>query len=484
MCEIPTNSWKTQPADSQHGPLDHLAMFACGCSDDAATRNMAVTAAMLALAQVGGPQGITHPPGHLLVNTGAAANDPIDDVLKQLTGLDDPKPTGDAESIERNRKWMQRQMDEIQQAKKTGRLTPEFAQSRIAEYQQASLTAFGGVRMGCYSRRHDAELGWVTDETDHVILRLDSAEDHARFQEDVRGGSPRLLQPTGRNLSSAMVRKDLSVAGSLPAGQLHDDLVGGIVNRALPVLFLPHAAAQPLKTPDLMFLNLIAVRLEARSRTRSTRSDTALPVPGLPWFQRCHARLRQRLIHFPAEYEFFIQRTIRELGPSLGCLVAVHAEKEPDRTKEACALLGGLLALAFHGVCLGVDWLGWHGYGFHAGCDRQEAVKLLAAVRGADGATISRRELQRKLQWLQAGTRDAILERLQDEGLVILNDKHVAAVSAEDYLRSIPARSGVPAPTLRWRKPPGEPPAVNLAADLARLRAASIDSHEELLRNL
>jgi hypothetical protein len=141
-------------------------------------------------------------------------------------------------------------------------------------------------------------------------------------------------------------------------------------------------------------------------------------------------------------------------------------------------------ALAFHGVSLGIDWLGWHGYGFRAGCSRQEVVKLLAAVRGADGATISRRELQLKLQWLQTGKRDAILERLQDEGLVILNDKHVAAVSAEDYLRSIPARSGVPAPTLRWEKPPGEPPAVNLAADLARLRAASIESHEELLRNL
>ena len=68
--------------------------------------------------------------------------------MKQLTGLDHPKPAGDAESIARNRKWMQRLMDEIQQARKTGRLTPEFVHLRIAEYQQASLAVFGGVRMG------------------------------------------------------------------------------------------------------------------------------------------------------------------------------------------------------------------------------------------------------------------------------------------------------------------------------------------------
>ena len=77
-----------------------------------------------------------------------------------------------------------------------------------------------------------------------------------------------------------------------------------------------------------------------------------------------------------------------------------------------------------------------------------------------------------------------MLERLAHEGLVTLSDKHVSAVSAADYLRTIPARSGIPAPTLRWRKPPGEPSAVNLAADFAKLRAASLNRHDELISNL
>ena len=455
MFEIPTYSWKTQPLDSPHAQLDHLAMFASGCSDDEITRSMAVTATVLALAQIAGSQVIAHPPGYLLVDAGAAASDPIDDVVKQLTGLDDPKPAGDAESIARNRKWMQRMMDEMQQARKTGRLTPEFAQPHIAEYQQASLTAFGGVRMGYYSQRHDEKLGWVTDETHHVILRLESEEDHARFQDDVRSGSRKLLQPTGSDLLSGVVPKRLSVAGSLPAAQLQDDLVGGILGKALPVLFLPHAAAQPLKTPDLMFLNLIALKLDPQNRTGSFRSATPRPLPQDAWIQQCHARLRQRLIHFPGEYDFFIQRTLRELDHWVGRLVAVLAGRDLGRQEQAVALCWDLLALTFHGVCLGVEWLGFYGYGFRTECRRQEVVKLLAAVRGADGATISRRDLQRDLQWLKADKRDVMLERLAHEGLVTLSDKYVSAVSAvsaADYLRSIPARSGIPAPTLRWEQ--------------------------------
>ena len=402
MFEIPTYSWKTQPMDSPHSQLDHLAMFASGCSDDELTRSMAVTATMLSLAQMAGSQVLAHPPGYQLVNAGAAASDPIDDVVKQLTGLDNPKPAGDAESIARNRKWMQRLMDEIQHAQKTGRLAPDFVQARIAEYQQASLAVFGGVRMGYYSQRHDEKLGWVTDETHHVILRLESEEDHARFQDDVRSGSRKLLQPTGSDGLSGMVKKVLSVAGSLPAAQLQDDLVGGILGKALPVLFLPHAAAQPLKTPDLMFLNLIALKLDRQNRTGSFRTATPCPIPQDAWIQQCHARLRQRLLYFPCEYDFFIQRTLRELIPWLNCLVAVLAGKDLGRKEQALALCWDLLALTFHGVCLGVEWLGFYGYGFRTGCSRQEVVKLLAAVRGADGATISRRELQRDLQWLKA----------------------------------------------------------------------------------
>ena len=219
-----------------------------------------------------------------------------------------------------------------------------------------------------------------------------------------------------------------------------------------PVLFLPHAAAQPLKTPDLMFLNLIALELNPQNRTGSYRSATPRPIPPEAWFQQCNDRLRQRLPYFPCEYDFFIQRTLRELVPWLNCLVTVLAGRDLGRQALAVALCWDLLALTFHGVCLGVEWLGFYGYGFHAGCSRQEVVKLLAAVRGADAATISRRDLQRKLQWLQADMRDAMLERLAHEGLVTLSDKSVSAVSAADYLRTIPARSGIPAPALRWEQ--------------------------------
>ena len=97
--------------------------------------------------------------------------------------------------------------------------------------------------------------------------------------------------------------------------------------------------------------------------------------------------------------------------------------------------------MSLHGICLGVDALGWHGYGFDAGCSRQQVAKILHVIREA--RYISRRELLRKLQWLQADQRDAVLERLDHEGLVMLSDRHVSAVSAADYLRTIPARSGI-----------------------------------------
>ena len=194
------------------------------------------------------------------------------------------------------------------------------------------------------------------------------------------------------------------------------------------------------------------MQLDPQNRTGSFRTATPCPIPQDAWIQQCNDRLRQRLPYFPCEYDFFIQRTLRELVSWVTCLVGMLAGRDLGRKEQAVALCWDLVALTFHGVCLGVEWLGFYGYGFRNECRRLEVVKLLAAVRGADGATISRRELQRDLQWLKADMRDAMLERLAHEGLVTLSDKYVSAVSAADYLRTIPARSGIPAPTLRWEQ--------------------------------
>jgi hypothetical protein len=435
-------------------PLANLAGFVRGCSDDKVTRSMAATTTVLALAQIAGPSMLRRPPGFLLVNAGGLGDDPLAHAVKSMAGLGGSKPGGEPEDFERHRNWMIKQANDMIGGVKARTLTREVQAYCMGQFGQSRELAFGGERCGNYSRRHDPAFGWVTDHTNHLILTLESEDDHARFREDVVTGADKLLRPSGFRESLDHGPKTLSIAGSVPAAHLETQLVDGIIIRALPIVFLPHVADGYLKMGDPLALSMIAVGLETEARDcPHTPVTPDLRVMGTPWFQGCLARLRQRLGLFPDGYEFFVRQLLLELGPCcerLACMVAMDGSSLDD----CCALFLDLQALTFHGICLSIESLGWHCYGFDPGGDREEALKILAVIRGE--GTISRRDMLRKLQWLTAENRDTVLERFEHEGLVTTTGRQVAAVSFADYFRAIPAKAGIEAPALLWGLTPHE----------------------------
>ena len=449
MFNLKNPSWAAYCQSPDSHPLEDLAKLATDSSRDEITPSMTAAATVLSLAQTGGPSMLAHPPGYLLVNAGSLASDPIDSVVKQLTGLSGPQPTGDGASFARNRNWMIHQINEVVRMRRERKLTEEFLAPRVAEFRQSRALAFGGDRVGYYARRRDTELGWVSDATNHLTLRLDSDDDRAAFGEHVRTGAPWITHPAGYGDSLQEERKRLSVAGSLPVGQLDDGIVSGVIKHTLSILFLPHATTAPLKVPDLTSLRMLAVGLETEAGQFRHRPAAIRRLPDSNWWQAWSMRLRLRLLWFPEDYDFFVRRTIKELDGWCGRLASIVAMGGPLTPQPIAALYEDLHALTFHGLCLGIEWLGWHGYGFYGGGRQNEVARLLAAVRSAEGP-VSRRDIQRKLQWLSADKRDAMLEILQDEGLVNLSDKQVTAVPAADYLQGIHTRTGLKPPKIKW----------------------------------
>jgi hypothetical protein len=214
-------------------------------------------------------------------------------------------------------------------------------------------------------------------------------------------------------------------------------------------LFVPHCAKGFPKTAGELAMQKAAIDLESAMHRGLIHAPPVTPgrLPSLPWFTACHARLRQRLLHFPERYDFYIQGTLRDLMD--WCRRLSHWLLKPDSAaNERNVLYSNLARATFYAVFHGVEGLGWHGYGFATapGCSRREFIKLLEAVRKA--GTLTRRDVLLKLQWLRAEKRDRMLEHLAAEGLVALNDSQVAAVPLAEYLRTLPVRSGIQPPTL------------------------------------
>lgn len=422
-----------------------ITRFVHRCAPDDLTRAVAVSALVLALAQVAGPAAMKSPPGYLLLNAGRLGDDAIDGVMRRLTGMSDMEPTGAPEDLERNRRCMIQLANDVTVAGKRGATNLELQSARIATFKRCRGESFGGDRAGLYAKRHDPQLGWISDASNHLIVRLDREEDLALCRSDLRQGNPRLMNPSGYGEALSLEPKVLSVVGSLRAAHWDGPLVADIMRRPLPLLFLAHCADAPLITPSALFLRNLSINIENEARIGSLRAPGMIAdsLPGIPWFSVGLARLRQRLVYLPDGYGFFIQRTLRDLITWCRTL-AIWSTRKDSADPVCMTLFHDLASLTFHGILTGIEALGWHCYGFDAGYSRVLAMKVLTIIR--DEGTISRRDLLRRLQTFAAEKRDSILGQLEAEGLVTLTKRIVAAVPVTDYFRRIPVRTGIAAP--------------------------------------
>ena len=446
-------------------PMEDVGRFMHECAKDPVTRVMSTTALVLALCQTAGPTMMSQPPGFIMINAGEEPADPIDAVLKTLIGMTRPKSRPTAEDFERNRQTMKVLLLE----KKHSRDKPIFdffnlseqgGSRQSARFLSALANNYGSGRAGWYVDRRDVDYGWVTDASGHTILRLDRAEDLRQLCEDARLHPELLSVPTGYGAGLEKESKKLSLAGSLPAANWDNHLADGIIHAALPVLFLPHTASQPLITPGHLALDWIGFALAGeavKSHATPVESYQRLDPITLPWFRERITQLRLRLRYFPADYEFFVMRTVRELLPCCKRLVGITASGG-TRQEEQINLTFDLFSTALHGVALGIESLGWHGYGFDSPGGQDALRRTLRAIR--ERGSISKRDLQRNQQWLTAESRDAILAVLAAEGLVMMTDNEITALPFADYWKRIIYRSFGEIPEPRWQGLPRRQEAV------------------------
>lgn len=446
-------------------PMEDVGRFMHECAKDPVTRVMGTTALVLALSQTAGPTMMSQPPGFIMINAGQEPADPIDAVLKTLIGMTRPKSRPKAEDFERNRQTMKVLLLQKKHACDKPildffNLTEQGGCPQAAQFLSALANNYGSGRAGWYADRRDVDYGWVTDASGHTILRLDRAEDLRQLCEDARLHPELLSEPTGYGAGLEKESKKLSLAGSLPAADWDDHLADGIIHNALPVLFLPHTASQPLVTPGHLALDWIGFALAGeavKSQATPVEIYQRLDVITLPWFKERITQLRERLRYFPADYEFFVMRTVRELLPCCRRLVAITANGRTQQA-EQLNLTFDLFSTALHGVALGIESLGWHGYGFECPGGQNALRRVLRAVR--ERSSVSKRDLLRNQQWLTAESRDAIVGALVTEGLVMTTGNEITALPFADYWQRIIHRSFGEMPEARWQGAPRRQEAV------------------------
>lgn len=446
----------------RHDPLNDLGNFIHDCAEDPVTRVMGTTALVLALAQASGPTMLRQPPGFLLINASSGATDQIDEVMKNLTGLERPQVRPEAESYERHLRTMEVALKTSASAPRPIRSLPTPSRGTVRHeprplpdpYQDALYHAFGSGRVRCYSHAYDDRFGWAGSESSrHLILRVNSEDDRLQLRHDLRQRAKILLHPQGYGTLMHLETKTLSIAGSLQTAEWDLEGTVSIIENSIPVLFLPHTADKQLVIPEELHWLSIGLASDSGKVAHDPLSAwLKIGDIGGEGIQQQILRLRERLTHFPVDYEFYLMSTVRELlnwCVTLVSAMSMHGEPLEDQR----ALLMDLYSMVLQGISLGIESLGWHGYGFASTCDRAQTCKVLMTIRKC--GSIAKRDLLRQLQWLKADRRDQILAAFEAEGIVRLTSHEVLSVPFADYWQQVSQRvgTGLPARLCKAKNP-------------------------------
>ena len=220
MYKIQNLGWRMHC--KHHDPFSDLGNFIHGSAEDPVTRVMSSTALVLALAQAAGPAMLRQPPGFLLINSSGEPIDPIDAVIKNLTGMESPRQRPEAEAFERSLRTMEVALKIHATSPRPLQIPslPHHGMGGYAPrplpdpYQDALFQAFGDGRVRLYADAHNERFGWAScDSSKHLILRLDRDEDRLRLRHDLRQRPEILIHPQGFGTSMRSETKALSFAG-------------------------------------------------------------------------------------------------------------------------------------------------------------------------------------------------------------------------------------------------------------------------------
>jgi len=290
-------------------------------------------------------------------------------------------------------------------------------------------------------------MGLITDRSESIALLIHQEDDLELFRQHVKNDPDLLVHPVGCGEMLVEVPKVASVAGSLLPSQLDDELLAGILETPLPIILLPHAVIPQFDFIRNFQLSHIASSFASsyqQPRSAPPPVAVSLPAKGFPIrdYERILLRRTRRL---PPDYEYYLLRTIREMGVvSLQLALHVAGTEDAEFTSDLC---DDLHHLAMRGLVTSVESLAYYGWGFDAGIPREKVIKLLGILRGVVSMTL--RDVQRKFRELDAASLHSVLTALASQGLVVIDGKQVSAVGLREFVDGIPGRSSFPPVVLK-----------------------------------
>ncbi len=321
------------------------------------------------------------------------------------------------------------------------------------QWCQCKPEVFPATEINHYFKAHDPDFGWVTHADDHISLLIHGPKSEAELRRDLQDEQSKLHHPQGVCDDLSRWDKKLALMGRITGKSWDTSLADGLLGGPLPVVFLPYLSTPPEAGPHpdagLLASMVTYFTRHQRNHCPPARTDLhGLPMDGEP---EIYADLILRSsAGLPGDRRFGLQLLIRELQLVVSrlCVWLLSAEPKPSASQvEALNHLSrDLYVTALRGIAYGVAALGFHGRGIGLGSDKTAAMQILTHLRTA--GPCSRRDLQRKLYWLDAKERDRLLARLEEASLVSTAGRHVEAVPLGDYLMGIPGRLRFPQPTL------------------------------------
>lgn len=427
-----------------------LSKLIQNCSPDPATRTATAAALVLTLWQQRADILSEHVPSLILLNAGEAVPDPIDDFIATFTrGGINPEPQSSKDRFgilmdpEKAPSIMARAAIERRKlgpASNHDSLDAKSADVLEGRYHDAKRVAYGTGTARPYSKTWSDELGFVTDENDVLIARLNEASDRAAFRNDVITDPRKLRDPIGIGRAMLTVRKKVSVSGSFTGDFWDEELVMSIIKLGLPTLFIPHTAREPLAVSNPRALNVFPTLWRDAP---VFRAFTSLELPEMDGLTAHTEDIRRRLRWLPGSgsYEFAVLQVLHKIN-SVCSQIARHAgNNHTAKVADNVALYVDLRDRAFRGIALGVAALAWHALGFDPGCPREKAVKVLGDLR-ANGP-LRRNEIRRKHHLEGKQQRDTVLERLAAEDLVRIDGQTVTAATFEEFVTALYSRPGL-----------------------------------------
>jgi len=425
-----------------------IGLLVNGAGDEL-TRNQLAATYLLSLRQLAGQAVSPQPPWLFFINGGGTSPDPLIEVARWNQG--DGSPGMEDQTSERFRGTvavLRETVSHRRRLKDRGIAGIAKVEARDNGCFCDNLArAFGGGATGRYAMRHDPVLGWMSSGGHHIQLCLDQPDDHDSFRHDLHTRSDKLMRPTGINSTMEMTDKFVSVTGSLDVSRWDAGLVDDMLSAQLPVLYIPHAAGGAANVCDSRPFGCVEMIFNGHCQSGKLHPVYPRFMPFTDAYMAGYENiLRARLAHCPANYDFFVRVTVREVEAF--CMRLCHMLLDFGGPADELGLLHGDLTRAtIRAITLGVESMAYHGVGVAPFRSREEVCQILQIIRGTD--SITRRELQRKHPALPANERDRVLHHMAEEGLIRVDGQRLTAVPLDKFIRSLAERPGLTAPTVR-----------------------------------